>query len=450
MATTKVSNWERRLHVARARMHRAGGQAVALIDADAAVEESQQPTSPGVFPGFLAGTLATCRPTDHIGLLVVRPVGLGDGLSEFGRHQWLDAMATAELMMRQLLGERDGLWRTSPDTFALMLSDLRSPGELANIADQLQSLLREIDPPLGFHIGAAVGRLDSDAPMVVEAAQVALRVAERSDRSVVLADERLTTSVAERAARSADLRKAITARNIGVMYRPVLDVESLHPVLIDAEWHTDEADLADRDLLGAARRAGLVERVEALFYLAMGADLSARRLQLGDHVGLTLNAGREAHTTAHTQRLMRLAAVEALSIAGVPLWIDVQATAIFPMSPAAGTTVVARDFCDLSDATRRAGGTGALQVKVGRELVTQLHSRLGRCLLGAMVDEARAQGARVIAEGVRTNFELQTVRDLGCQLVQGDLLAPAMTAARVSALIAQTGSSSLPSTVGVG
>jgi EAL domain-containing protein (putative c-di-GMP-specific phosphodiesterase class I) len=47
-------------------------------------------------------------------------------------------------------------------------------------------------------------------------------------------------------------------------------------------------------------------------------------------------------------------------------------------------------------------------------------------MVGAIVAMARSLGARVVAEGVETAFQLAVVRELGCDVVQGWVFSPAV------------------------
>ena len=54
-------------------------------------------------------------------------------------------------------------------------------------------------------------------------------------------------------------------------------------------------------------------------------------------------------------------------------------------------------------------------------------SREARLLLKALIDIGHALNLRVIAEGVEDEIQLGVLRELGCNLMQGYLFAPALT-----------------------
>ncbi len=64
-------------------------------------------------------------------------------------------------------------------------------------------------------------------------------------------------------------------------------------------------------------------------------------------------------------------------------------------------------------------------LKIGRHLVSGCHADLARrAVLDSMVFLARRLSARVIAEGVESADDLETLAAIGIRLAQGDLLAP--------------------------
>ncbi|HTE63162.1 MAG TPA: EAL domain-containing protein [Solirubrobacteraceae bacterium] len=76
------------------------------------------------------------------------------------------------------------------------------------------------------------------------------------------------------------------------------------------------------------------------------------------------------------------------------------------------------------------------ELKVDRSFI----SRLGRAtrdrhLIEAIVGMAHALDLTVVAEGVETDEQLQFLSELGCELAQGYLFAPAITADALLALL---------------
>jgi len=68
-------------------------------------------------------------------------------------------------------------------------------------------------------------------------------------------------------------------------------------------------------------------------------------------------------------------------------------------------------------------------LKIDRSFVSQIGSPGGTELMSAMIDLGRAVGARVVAEGIETQQQLDLLTSLDCDLGQGFFLARPMSAA---------------------
>ena len=70
-----------------------------------------------------------------------------------------------------------------------------------------------------------------------------------------------------------------------------------------------------------------------------------------------------------------------------------------------------------------------MELKVARHVINGCaQDRLKRALCGTILDIARRLGARTVAEGVETRADLNAVREIGFDLVQGFLFGKPMEA----------------------
>lgn len=91
----------------------------------------------------------------------------------------------------------------------------------------------------------------------------------------------------------------------------------------------------------------------------------------------------------------------------------------------AGVRIALDDFGTGYASLSRLATMPATQIKIDKAFVEQ--AMLGSTVvLEAMVSLARAFGLRAVAEGVETLEQLRMVQRLGCDLVQGHLLSPAL------------------------
>lgn len=76
-------------------------------------------------------------------------------------------------------------------------------------------------------------------------------------------------------------------------------------------------------------------------------------------------------------------------------------------------------------------------LKIDRSFVAQIGSPGGTELMSALIDLGKAVGARVVAEGIETQQQLDVLVGLGCDLGQGYFLARPMPAAEVATRLAE-------------
>jgi len=70
------------------------------------------------------------------------------------------------------------------------------------------------------------------------------------------------------------------------------------------------------------------------------------------------------------------------------------------------------------------------EVKLEQSLIATIDNRKSRTVIALAVEVAHRSGARVVAEGTETPYELERVRELGVDLAQGYLFSPAMPLAQ--------------------
>jgi EAL domain-containing protein (putative c-di-GMP-specific phosphodiesterase class I) len=70
-------------------------------------------------------------------------------------------------------------------------------------------------------------------------------------------------------------------------------------------------------------------------------------------------------------------------------------------------------------------------LKIDRSFVASLASTPGHAIVQCMIELAHRMGLRAVAEGVESESQLATLRDLGCDEVQGHVLGKPLAAAEV-------------------
>jgi EAL domain-containing protein (putative c-di-GMP-specific phosphodiesterase class I) len=83
-----------------------------------------------------------------------------------------------------------------------------------------------------------------------------------------------------------------------------------------------------------------------------------------------------------------------------------------------GVTISVDDFGTGHSSVEQILGLRATELKIDQSLVRE-ESSAAQTLLAAVVSFARARQLRIVAEGIETEAQLQRMRDLKCDRVQG-------------------------------
>ena len=352
-----------------------------------------------------------------------------------------------------LLRGGDTVGRFGGDEFLVVCNGVHGRAGAAAVARRLIDALAEpfevedVEVVAGVSIGIALvsaGHGEA-ADQLIRAADVAMYEAKRQGGGAfAVFDGNLRTGTIDRLQLEADLRRGIPGDEMEVHYQPIVRASDLVPVGVEAlvRWRRpghgvvlpgDFVDVAEETgmiaplgswvLREVLRQAALWQDDPALGRLNVSTNVSVRQLSqpgLVDEVAVLLDefgveAGRlglEVTESALADDPSVLAeAIDRLAKLGVRVALD---------DFGAGFTSM--------DYARRFAAMSAL--KIDRQFVDDLESPDGHAeaVVAAMVVLGHGLDAAVVAEGVESEAQLERLRDLGCDLVQGYLLARPMPA----------------------
>jgi len=78
------------------------------------------------------------------------------------------------------------------------------------------------------------------------------------------------------------------------------------------------------------------------------------------------------------------------------------------------------------------------RLKIDRSFIAAIAVEEGRSVVQAIIDLCRRLNLDVIAEGVETEFHVETLRDMGCDLLQGYHLSRPLRAADIAGSLPAT------------
>jgi EAL domain-containing protein (putative c-di-GMP-specific phosphodiesterase class I) len=234
-----------------------------------------------------------------------------------------------------------------------------------------------------------------------------------------------------------DLDDALDLGRLSVAYQPKIDTRAGAPFALEAlaRWHRpDDDSVPPDDFVTLAEIAGRIERLTDVVF-GKSIRWFARHLA-SSRLKLCLNLSARSLTDPDLpDRLERMCGDAGLE--PHRLVLEITETSI------AGDAGVAHDV--LIDLRRRglgialddfgAGHASLLELarhpfsdlKIDRSLIRSVATEpQSRTIVEAIVGLAAKLGMRVIAEGVEDEATRASLEDLGCHLMQGNYLAPAM------------------------
>lgn len=347
-------------------------------------------------------------------------------------------------ILRELTGDQGLVCRIGGDEFVVLLHSVAAEQELYGYCQSIiarmaePALIQGQTTQLGLSIGCALGRGDvEDASEVFINADVALYAAKSDGRSCfrVFAPGLHTVASFDTHAHH-DLVSAMATGQITCHYQPQFDAHSHGVVSAEAlvRWACPQRGLLlPQDFMPLAQETGLVPRIDE-YVLNLVLDAQTR----------WHDAGRPVPTIALNISLDRLREpdlIEQVESAILPhheITFELLETAFlderddklsFILSSLRGLGIA----IDLDDFGSGHSSIVALQtvqpdrVKFDQMLIAPLERNPSQILiLQALAEVAAIEGCGVVVEGIETEGQLQAIKQLKCEALQGFALARPM------------------------
>ncbi|WP_399686510.1 putative bifunctional diguanylate cyclase/phosphodiesterase [Xenophilus sp.] len=339
------------------------------------------------------------------------------------------------------LAGRDALvGRWGGDEFVVLYAP-RDEGDAARtVAEALirtiPSATQEPWARLGLSIGAAVAQQGGDVAELLAQADEALYAAKRAGPgSVHLFDAPLAERMQRRRDMERDLGPAIAAGRLALWYQPILDagtgrVHSLEALL---RWeHPRHGWIDPADVIFTAASTGLAEPLMRFILDAVCGVARALVAAGRPPWPIAVNVSPREMSQLAVDRLI-LSGLARHGLRGERLIVEITeevaldtdaARSKLAALAAAGVTIAVDDFGVGYSSLALLRNRHVGQVKIDRSFIAGLASSPdSQVVVQAILQLGRALRIQVVAEGVESQEELDGLRRLGCQLVQGYHLA---------------------------
>ncbi|MGM9516099.1 putative bifunctional diguanylate cyclase/phosphodiesterase [Roseateles sp. DB2] len=361
--------------------------------------------------------------------------------------------------IRDSLRPADVVARMGGDEFTVLLSPVGGHGEIEAI---VQLLIERVASPFRLEgerafVSASVGiSLFPDDGDHIEAlfkhADQALYVAKDAGRNRYA----YFTPALQRAAQNRmrlgnDLRDALAAESLQVVYQPIVDLRRGHVCKAEAlvRWHhVERGPVSPAEFIPIAESSGLILEIGEWVFRQAVRDVQHWRAEIDEHFQVSVNKSPvQFHSEAgmHTRWLRQI--VEA-GLPGDAVSLEITEGLLLEGGDSASQQLMALRRAGLSVALDDFGtGYSSLSylqhyeidcIKIDRAFVHELEpGSKALALCKAIITMAHELGMSVVAEGVETAHQRDLLASIGCDMGQGFFFARPMPAEALEAVLRQ-------------
>jgi len=352
----------------------------------------------------------------------------------------------------------DTVARYGGDKFGIILDSVVDAAEASAMATSILATLHAPFPLggrrwfVGASIGIALASPGTATPDEVlrqaEIAMVQAKVA--APGSSVVFDPSMNTTTSERLDLEHDLRLALERDELVVHYQPLIELSGGRIVGFEAlvRWqHPDRGLVPPLAFIPLAEETGLIVPLGRwVLRTACRAAAEWRSRAAADGRPPFISVNLSAREFAQSELCDEVAAILAeTGLEPAALELEITESALMDQTERGieslaalrtlGVRLVLDDFGTGYSSLSYLKHLPLDMIKIDRSFVAGVEAPSDRSIVEAVVSLAHGLGIGVVAEGIETEPQLEILRDLGCDLGQGYLFAPAAPADRAAALL---------------
>jgi diguanylate cyclase (GGDEF)-like protein len=358
----------------------------------------------------------------------------------------------------------DTVARLGGDDFAILLESLADETDAGRVTERIRAALAkpvdlkgedgesaEIFPSASM--GVVTSSLASQGPAeLLRCADIALSRAKRAGRShFEMFDRVMQARALTRLKAETDLHRAVERQEFVVYYQPMVDLRSGRITELEAlvRWQAKQRIVPPLEFIPLAEETGLIipigsyvlgqacrqlrawqERFSHARPLSVSVNLSVRELT---QLSFATRVEEAIRSSGIDPRLLRLEITESIAIEEKQ-----RALQMLAELRALGVRIYLDDF-----------GTGYSSlgylhqwpldaIKIDRTFVTRMHTEPTHLQLVRTVRALASNiGVAAVAEGVETEAQLETLREIGCEYAQGYLFSKPAPADEMERLLSE-------------
>jgi diguanylate cyclase (GGDEF)-like protein/PAS domain S-box-containing protein len=350
-------------------------------------------------------------------------------------------LAAVADLLRANTRATDTVARFGGDEFAIVVADIANPADAAILADKLLGAFAVAFAVNGsdIHTGASIGiaLYDADSPdaeTLLSHADVALYRAKSEGRSGWrFFTEAMNRDVQSRVELGVELREAIEAGQLFLMYQPQVEVETGRITGLEAlvRWrHPTRGVLAPDLFIPIAEQIGLIAKLGHFVLWAACRQAKTWREAGIAPVRIAVNVSALQFRTPAALEADITAALADTQMPAPLLELELTETVLMDASRehadvlerlrARGVTIAIDDFGTGYSSLGYLHRFPSSRIKIAQDFVKHLETTPdAAAIVRATIGLARELGLQVIAEGVETAAQAELLKRWGCNEVQG-------------------------------
>jgi diguanylate cyclase (GGDEF)-like protein/PAS domain S-box-containing protein len=381
-------------------------------------------------------------------------------------HVFGDALivAVAE-RLAEFLGQEHTVARLGGDEFAILLEEIEHPGEAVRIAERIEEVLRSpvvledrelfITGSLGVALSSR--RYDRADDLLRDAEIAMYRAKALGGGRHEVFDSAMHQRAVALLHLESDLRRAVHRQEFFLQYQPIVSLDNGEPVGFEAllRWrHPEQGVVLPAKFIAIAEETGLIvplgrfvlrqasqqmrewqRRSNPFATMSMAVNLSSHQFVRTD---LAEEVAEILQETELPGRNLRLELTESVIMEQVELTAGML-TRIKQLEIHLSVDDFGTGYSSLSYLHRFPLDT----LKIDRSFVgAMVRDRDNREIVRTIITLAHALGMDVVAEGVETEEQVRSLRELGCELAQGRYFFSPLDAEQIEERFLPTSSSS--------
>ena len=422
-------------------------------------ETTGLPNARGFRRNFLSSVREYTSEEGHRGLMLVSLDNLASVRDAFGYEGAELVVSILANRLRRVLDGDSRLARFGRDDFAVLLVACENKEHAEETARSVLAAISDVcqvpgvgDVFVTASAGITIVPEDFESvDQVIRQATAALKLARRDGSgSIRFHETGLLAETRERVLLVTQIRQAWQDREFRLEYQPINSIETGEVVGVEALLRWDSPELGTvmpGEFIPLAEESGLIAELGA-WVLMEAAQQCANFQGSGLDINVSVNVAAQQLAAMDFDQVVA-AALSSAGISGEKLILELTESALLYATGSTlellvrlegmGVRLAVDDFGTGYSSFAYLHQYPLDRLKIDRSFVAGLTERpAARSIVSAMIDLGHHLGLRVVAEGVETEEQRDILRTLGCDLYQGFLRSPAVPAAAVIAMAAES------------